>query len=85
MTRIRRWFTASRKVGWSEPGLPPWVKINPESEPGLATDPQPGDMSMRAVVEEFLESEEDEEAVPETEEEPRPGDHPDQPPATEHE
>lgn len=40
---------------------------------------------MRAVVEEFLESGEDEEAVPEPQEEPRPADRNDQPPATAHE
>ena len=54
--RIRRWLDSKRRVVWTEPKLPPYVKINTE-----ATDPdpdeltlQPGDLSMRAVAEEFL-------------------------------
>ena len=32
MVRIKRWFTSRRKVVWSEPELPPYVKINPNAE-----------------------------------------------------
>jgi hypothetical protein len=61
MVRIRRWVTGKRKkVVWSEPKLPPFVKINPESPPGLAEGLQPGDLSMGAVAEEFLKMDEDE-------------------------
>jgi hypothetical protein len=56
--RIRRWFTRGRKVVWSEPELPKYVKINPLSAPGASDGPQPGDISMRAVAEEFLEEDE---------------------------
>ena len=64
MPRIRRWFNARRKVVWSEPELPPYVKINPGAEPGLADTVQPGDLSMGAAATDFLEA-------PETDEEPR--------------
>jgi len=64
MPRIRRWFNARRKVVWSEPELPPYVKINPGAEPGLADTVQPGDLSMGAVARDFLEA-------PETDEGPR--------------
>ena len=50
-----------KKVVWSEPQLPPYVKINPESPPGLDGGLQPGDLSMGAVVQEFLKMEEGEE------------------------
>ncbi len=65
MVRIRRWVTGQRKkVVWSEPKLPPYVKINPDSPPGLAEGLQPGDLSMGAVAEEFLKLDEGkEEAV----------------------
>jgi hypothetical protein len=56
--RIRRWFTRGRKAVWSEPELPKYVKINPLSAPGAGEGLQPGDMSMRAVAEEFLEEDE---------------------------
>ena len=49
-----------KKVIWSEPKLPPFVKINPDSPPGLAEGLQPGDLSMGAAAEEFLEMPEDE-------------------------
>lgn len=49
-----------KKVVWSEPQLPPFVKINPESPPGLAEGLQPGDLSMGAAATEFLEADEDE-------------------------
>ena len=62
MVRIRRWVVGKRKkVVWSEPQLPPYVKINPDSPPGLAEGLQPGDISMGAVVQEFLLADEGEE------------------------
>ncbi len=62
MVRIKRWVTGKRKtVVWSEPQLPPFVKINPDSPPGLGdTGLQPGDLSMGAVMEEFLQMDEGE-------------------------
>ena len=62
MVRIRRWVIGKRKkVVWSEPQLPPFVKINPDSPPGAHEDGlQPGDMSMAARAEEFLKLDEDE-------------------------
>jgi hypothetical protein len=66
MVRIRRWVIGQRKkVVWSEPKLPPYVKINPDSPPGAGEGLQPGDMSLGAMAEEFLtadEGEEEEEA-----------------------
>ena len=59
MLRIRRWLNNRRKVVWSEPGLPGFVKINPGSPPGAAEGLQPGDMTMSKVAEEFLEADED--------------------------
>ena len=53
MLRIRRWFGKRRQVIWSEPQLPPFVKINPnaaDSAAGL----QPGDITMGAIAQEFL-------------------------------
>ena len=64
MVRIRRWVVGKRKkVVWSEPQLPPYVKINPDAGPGLGEGLQPGDISMGAVAQEFLEMDEDEDAV----------------------
>jgi hypothetical protein len=60
MVRIRRWINSRRKVVWSEPALPKFVKINPSSPPGAAGGLQPGDITMAAVAEEFLETDEDE-------------------------
>jgi hypothetical protein len=61
MVKVNRWFNRRRKVVWEEPGLPPFVKINPNSPPGAAEGGlQPGDMSMAAAAEEFLEIDEDE-------------------------
>ena len=41
--RIRRWVMGKRKkVVWSEPQLPPFIKINPDSPPGLVDGLQPG-------------------------------------------
>jgi hypothetical protein len=55
MVRIRRWVIGKRKkVVWSEPQLPPYIKINPDSPPGSGEGLQPGDMSMGAAAEEFL-------------------------------
>ena len=48
-----------RRVVWSEPALPKYVKINPNSPPGAAEGLQPGDMSMLKVAEEFLEEPEE--------------------------
>jgi len=62
MVRIRRWVTGQRKkVVWSEPKLPPYVKINPDSVAGIGDTIQPGDLSMGMVAQEFLLAEEDEE------------------------
>jgi hypothetical protein len=58
MTRIRQWLSSKRRVVWSEPELPKFVKINPASPPGAAEGLQPGDISMAAAAEEFLEEEE---------------------------
>lgn len=60
MVKVRRWFNKRRKVVWSEPGLPDFVKINPNSPPGAAEGLQPGDLSMAAAAEEFLAAEEEE-------------------------
>ena len=61
MVRIRRWVVGKRKkVVWSEPQLPPFVKINPESPPGLGEGIQPGDISMGMAAEEFLNMDEGE-------------------------
>ena len=44
-----------KKVVWSEPQLPPFVKINPDAAPpGPAEDLQPGDISMGMAAQEFL-------------------------------
>jgi hypothetical protein len=65
MVRIRRWVMGKRKkVVWSEPQLPPFIKINPESPPGSAEGLQPGDISMLATAEEFLKLPDDEEEEP---------------------
>ena len=62
MVRIRRWVAGQRKkIVWSEPKLPPYVKINPDSPPRLGEGLQPGDISMGAVAEEFLKLDEGEE------------------------
>ena len=59
MIRIRRWVNRRRKVVWAEPEIPKFVKINPSSPPGAAEGLQPGDMTMAAVAEEFLEVEDE--------------------------
>ena len=62
MIRIRRWVLArQRKVVWSEPQMPPYVKLNPHSPAGSGQGMvQPGDISMAAVIEEFLREDLDE-------------------------
>jgi hypothetical protein len=62
MVRVRRWVLRKRgKVVWSEPALPPWVKINPNgAPPGPDEGLQPGDLSMAAAAVEFLAMDEDE-------------------------
>jgi len=61
MVRIKRWVVGKRRqVVWSEPQLPPFVKINPDSPPGLGDGLQPGDLTMAAEMEEFLEIDEGE-------------------------
>ena len=59
MSKIKRWLLGRQQVIWSEPELPPYVKINPLSPPGAAEGLQPGDFSMLRVAEEFLEKDED--------------------------
>ncbi|HTU74229.1 MAG TPA: hypothetical protein VMG38_11995 [Trebonia sp.] len=59
MIRIRRWVNRRRKVIWTEPEVPKFVKINPSSPPGVAQGLQPGDITMAAVAEEFLEAEDE--------------------------
>jgi hypothetical protein len=54
MTRIRHWLADKKKIVWSEPELPPFVKFNPLSPPGAADGLQPGDISMAAAAEQFL-------------------------------
>ena len=60
MVKIRRWVNRRRKVVWTEPELPKFVKINPMSPPGAAEGLQPGDLSMAMAAQEFLETEDDE-------------------------
>jgi hypothetical protein len=55
MVAIKRWVNRRKKVVWSEPALPKFVKINPASPPGVAEGLQPGDLSMALAAEEFLE------------------------------
>jgi hypothetical protein len=59
--RIKRWLMGKRRVVWTEPALPKYVKINPNSPPGAADGLQPGDMSMLSVAEEFLEEPDEDE------------------------
>jgi hypothetical protein len=55
MLRIRRWFGKRRQVVWTEPELPPFVKINPMATEVPADTIQPGDITMGIVAREFLE------------------------------
>jgi hypothetical protein len=59
MVRIRRWFDRRRKLVWTEPEVPKFVKVNPMGVPGLAEGLQPGDISMALAAEEFLEAEDE--------------------------
>jgi len=67
MVRIRRWVVGRRKkVVWTEPKLPPYVKFNPDAVTGIGDTIQPGDLSMGAVAQEFLlaeDGEEEEESI----------------------
>lgn len=60
----RRLPRLERHPAWEEPEQPPWLRINPDADVDSVPDrPQPGDLSMRQVVEDFLtEPEEEEEA-----------------------
>jgi len=50
-----------KKVAWSKPQLPPFIKINPDSPPGLGEQGlQPGDLSMGLAAQELLLAEEGE-------------------------
>ena len=60
MRKIRRWLNSRREVVWSEPKLPPYVKINPDATPDPDVALEPGELSMRAVTEEFLNTEKEE-------------------------
>jgi hypothetical protein len=55
MIKIRHWVTGRRKkVVWSEPKLPPYVKFNPDGVHDAGDTIQPGDLSMGAIAQEFL-------------------------------
>ena len=61
MIRIRRWVSGKRKrVVWTDPQLPPFVKINPDAVPGPVSGPEPGDLSMGMAAQEFLAADEGE-------------------------
>jgi hypothetical protein len=65
MIRIRRWVVGKRKkVVWSEPKLPPYVKFKPDADTGIGDTIQPGDLSMGIAAREFLAMEDDEEEAP---------------------
>jgi hypothetical protein len=59
MVRIRRWMDRRRRVVWTEPEVPKFVKINPNSPPGAAQGLQPGDITMAVAAEEFLEAQDE--------------------------
>jgi hypothetical protein len=61
MLRIKRWFGSRRQLLWSEPKLPPFVKVNPNGTSDPATPLQPGDITMGAIAREFLDVPEEEE------------------------
>jgi hypothetical protein len=56
MLRIRQWFGKRRQVIWSEPQLPPFVKINPSAVGNPDGSLQPGDLTMAAMAQEFLDT-----------------------------
>jgi hypothetical protein len=59
MLRIKRWLDSRRRVVWSEPKLPPYVKFNPNAaDPDPDEGLQPGDLSMGPIAEEFLNADE---------------------------
>ncbi len=62
MVTLKQWVTSMRKkVAWSKPQLPPFIKINPDSPPGLGEQGlQPGDLSMGLAAQELLLAEEGE-------------------------
>ena len=66
MIKIKRWVMGKRKrVVWSEPQLPPYVKYNPNAVPGpLDGSYEPGDISMGVVAAKFLEMDEGEDEAP---------------------
>lgn len=60
MKKIRRWLDDRRRVVWSEPKLPPYVKINPDAaDPDPDMGLQPGELSMGMVAHDFLLAEEE--------------------------
>jgi hypothetical protein len=63
MRSFRRWIDSKRRVVWTEPKLPPYVKFNPNAaEPDPDEGIQPGDLSMGPIAEEFLSADEPETA-----------------------
>lgn len=49
------WPRVARRQSWEEPAQPPWLRINPDADVDAVPDrTQPGDLSMRQAVEEFL-------------------------------
>ena len=54
MLRVRRWFGRRHQVVWSEPKLPPFVKINPSAISYPVDTVQPGDITMGRIAQEFL-------------------------------
>lgn len=60
MFKIRRWFGKRRQVIWSEPQLPPFVKINPMAADVPSDSVQPGDITMGMMAREFLDGPDDE-------------------------
>jgi len=59
MAKIRRWFGKRRQVIWSEPQLPPFVKINPNGVPSPDATLEPGDITMGTMALSFLDTPED--------------------------
>jgi hypothetical protein len=59
MLKIRRWFGKRRQVIWSEPKLPPFVKINSDAIGNPSDTLQPGDITMGLMAQKFLDIPED--------------------------